>query len=129
MDCIYEEAENLLRLHSIGRHKDDPELIKKQVSGYKKEGYPKHNGLAVTQVLIRKHMEYDVIETMERWWNEIKNNSRRDQLSFNYAAWKTGLEFSYLPGDSRNNEWVDYLPHEKHSLKRRIKNYFKKFLG
>jgi hypothetical protein len=42
---------------------------------------------------------------MEDWWTEIKYNSKRDQLSFNYCAWKNGLKFNYMDGDSRDNEY------------------------
>ena len=47
----------------------------------------------------------NVIKTMEDWWLEIKHNSRRDQLSFNYIAWKNNFNFEYLKGDSRKNEY------------------------
>jgi len=33
----------------------------------------------------------------ETWWNEVKENSRRDQLSFTYTSWKTGIKFTELP--------------------------------
>jgi len=126
MECVYEESANLLRLEDIGRRKDDPELIKRQVQKYREERYPEKNGLAVTQVLLRRHNEPDVVETMEKWWSEIEENSKRDQMSFNYAAWKTGLRFAYLPGDSRKNEWFKYNPHKKHPLFRRLRIWVKK---
>ena len=42
---------------------------------------------------------------MESWWEEIKYNSKRDQLSFNYVAWKNGLKYNSIPGDIRNNSF------------------------
>ena len=33
---------------------------------------------------------------MEKWWNQIKNFSKRDQLSFNYVVWKTGIKIKYI---------------------------------
>ena len=33
---------------------------------------------------------------MNSWWEQIANESHRDQLSFNYVIWKTGLSFEYL---------------------------------
>ncbi len=34
---------------------------------------------------------------METWFNELKNNSHRDQLSFNYALWKNqDVKVKYL---------------------------------
>ena len=76
-----------------------------QVSKYLKEGYPQNNGLATNPILLRKHNDINVIKTMEDWWLEIKHNSRRDQLSFNYIAWKNNFNFEYLKGDSRKNEY------------------------
>ena len=51
---------------------------------------------------------------MEDWWTEIKYGSKRDQLSFNYVAWKNSLNFNYMDGDSRNNEYFyrDTNPHK-----------------
>ena len=42
---------------------------------------------------------------METHWDELKYNSKREQLSFNYIAWKTNLKFSYIQGDSRDNDY------------------------
>jgi hypothetical protein len=72
---------------------------------YIQEKYPQNNSLAVTMQLLRRHNKKDCIKAMEQWWQEIKYNSKRDQLSFNYIAWKTNLKFNYIQGDSRNNEY------------------------
>jgi len=109
--CIYEEAEALIKMAKKGKYKDDPNIIRKQVEKYKKEGYPANNGLVSSMVILRRHNEPDVIKTMEDWWEEIKKHSRRDQLSFNYVAWKNKLNFVYLKGDSRNNKYFKHTPH------------------
>jgi len=72
---------------------------------YLSEGYPKQNGLSTTPIMVRNHMDDNVINHNEDWWSEIKHNSKRDQLSFNYIAWKNQFNFVYLEGDSRNNEY------------------------
>ena len=33
---------------------------------------------------------------MEQWFEEIKYYSHRDQLSFNYVLWKSGIKIKYL---------------------------------
>ena len=49
---------------------------------------------------------------METWWNEIKYNSKRDQLSFNYIAWKNNLKFNYIEADARDNKYFfNHGPH------------------
>lgn len=110
-DCIYEEAEALIEMAGREKYKDDPELIKRQVEKYRQEGYPENNGLTTNMILVRRHNEPDIIKVMEDWWKEIKENSRRDQLSFNYVAWKNKLKFVYMDGDSRDNKYFLWVPH------------------
>lgn len=114
-DCIYDEAQAILNFGKINSEKtperniknwkDNPKLIVDQVNRYSLEGYPKQNGLATNPIIIRNHHDFNVIKNMEDWWNEIKYNSKRDQLSFNYIAWKNKFNFVYLHGDLRNNEY------------------------
>ena len=123
-NCIYDEASVILdagaRNYNLDptrgelAYKDNPNVIKKQIEKYNSIGYPKNNGLIMGMVILRRHNEPDCIQTMEDWWTEIKYNSRRDQLSFNYVAWKNNLKFNYMDGDSRNNEYFcrDTKPHK-----------------
>ena len=47
-------------------------------------------------MILRRHT--DAIRRLnEAWWNEIVRGSRRDQLSFNYVAWKLGLSYATFP--------------------------------
>ena len=89
----------------ILNYKDNPNIIKQQMERYSMVGFPQNNGLITGMVILRRHNEKDCIETMEDWWTEIKYNSKRDQLSFNYCAWENGLKFNYMDGDSRDNEY------------------------
>lgn len=114
-NCIYEEARAILNFGKINSErtpergvknwKDNPNVITPQMNRYMSEGYPKDNGLATNPIIIRNHHDSNVIKNMEDWWVEIKYNSKRDQLSFNYIAWKNEFNFVYLQGDSRNNEY------------------------
>ena len=63
---------------------------------YQKENLPNNTGLVDNSLIIRKHNEKDCILLMEKWWNEIKIYSYRDQLSFNYIMWKTGIKNKYI---------------------------------
>lgn len=123
-DCVYEEARVLL----TEKRKDDPATISAQVTKYQSQGYPEHHGLATCGVLIRRHNEPDIVEAMEAWWNEITAHSKRDQLSFNYIAWKHHLRFIYLPGDIRNNEWFGFSQGATLSLARRVRDRLIRFL-
>jgi hypothetical protein len=86
-------------------YKDNMKVIEKQINKYYNEGYPKNNGLICGGVILRRHNHPNVIDTMEDWWTEIKYNSKRDQLSFNYVAWKNNLKFNYIQGDIRKNKY------------------------
>lgn len=110
-NCIYKEAKELLRKTAGGHYMDDPNLIEEQIKRYKEEGYPENNGLAVTMVLLRRHNEEKVKKTMESWWQELVNGSRRDQLSFNYVIWKDSLPFKYINGDPRYNKYFSKVRH------------------
>lgn len=110
---VKDQLDHLLDMADRGRAKDDPALMKQQHELYKKEGFPDDGGLLLSMALLRRHNEPDVIETMERWWEEIKRWSKRDQLSFNYAAWKTNFSFIYIQENARENTYFSYTPHSK----------------
>lgn len=63
---------------------------------YKNENFPDNDGLIESCLIIRKHNEKEVIEYMKKWYNEIEKYSHRDQLSFNYISWKTGIKYKYI---------------------------------
>ena len=107
-DCIYKEAKMCIK-----KKKDNVELIKKQMKRYKAEGYPKNNGLAANGLIIRKHTK-QIKKFNEMWWNEVKNYSKRDQLSFGYIIYKLGLKYSLIPNSkSYSTKYVRYLSHKK----------------
>ena len=81
--CIYDEAVACKRMR-----KDNSDIIDKQMEAYKKEGMPLKFGLPQSGIIIRKHNDEKCKKLMEAWWQEIKNHSKRDQLSFTYALWK-----------------------------------------
>lgn len=131
-DCVYDELQHLLQLgKQRGVYKDDPDIMKAQIEKYRQEGYPEHNGMIISMIMLRKHNEPDVVETMKKWWSELERGSKRDQLSFNYSVWKTGLDLTWLPGDSRDNPHFKHTFHLEHRLpiwKRAIRKT-KKVLG
>lgn len=96
-NCIYKEADACIQLK-----KDDPSVITHQMDKYKKENYPRENGLVETGVLLRDHYSPKLNYIMEQWWKEIVNHSKRDQLSFNYIAWKYNLNHKVIKQGLRN---------------------------
>lgn len=110
--CIYDEAAKLLQQIKEGKRPTlDPAPIEKQVKRLTAEGFPKQYGLISGNLLVRRHMDDVCIRMMEDWWLEILRGSRRDELSFNYLAWKNGFAFNYISGDFKNNELFVMLKH------------------
>ncbi|WP_028544871.1 glycosyltransferase domain-containing protein [Paenibacillus taiwanensis] len=82
-DCIYEEAQVVINsMPALAS------IIEPQMYFYRETGYPEHQGLVASGVLFRRHHQPEVIYLMEQWWHHIVVFSGRDQLSFNYVAWK-----------------------------------------
>jgi hypothetical protein len=104
--CVYEELEACIRMK-----KDDPKLMRAQVTRYRQEGYPKENGLAETTVMLRRNTKA-VCKFNERWWKEIVQGSLRDQLSFDYTVWTLGGDnYNYIPGQRDRPQFFRYFPH------------------
>lgn len=131
-NCIYKEYEAIISLgQEKGRFKDSPEVMEDQIIFLKKEGYPKNNGLIKGGVIIRKHNYKDVIKLMEDWWQIVSTMSKRDQLSFNYVAWKNNFTPTIINGDLRkNNPYFYFLASARKSYTKRLLKYkVKKFFG
>ncbi len=110
--CVYEEAKFIQWLGDNNPkkiYKDNMDIIHTQVDRYRKEGYPENNGLARTTVMFMRHNEDDVKQQMDTWWREMKYGSRRDQISFNYSAWKNDFKFSYIQEDIDDNSYFLYM--------------------
>lgn len=108
-NCVYDELDAILALAKQGKAKDDVATMQKQIAAYRAEGYPAQNGLISGGILIRNHLQPDIIPVMDSWWQMVRTQSKRDQLSFNYVAWKHGFAFCYLPGDSRRGNPYFYF--------------------
>jgi hypothetical protein len=102
-ECAYDEAQACIQMN-----KDDPGVIRAHVQRIKNSGYPAKNGMGKCTVLLRKHMDLDVIRVDETWWNEIRTGSRRDQISFNYSCWKHNFEPAYFEWNILYNDYFHW---------------------
>lgn len=99
--CIYKEGMVCKQMK-----KDTAQNIDAQMERYRKEGFPENSGLVQTNIMFRKHKDPFCIKLMEIWWEELSKGSCRDQLSFNYALWKTdGSGFYYLDKATCNSTY------------------------
>lgn len=104
-NCLYKELEACIRLR-----KDNPQVMRDQVNRYRKEGYPYNNGLGETTALIRRHTP-EAIEFCKAWWEELRANSVRDQLSFDYLMWKRGMKYGYIRGNRCRSPYFHWRAH------------------
>ena len=87
VDCIYNMKDAIIAGKRAKRA-----LVKKQLSNYKKLGFPKKFGAFECNVLVRNHNDNVCQSIMEEWWDEFnKTESKRDQLSLPYVLWKMGF--------------------------------------
>lgn len=89
--CIYTES-----IECVKAKKDILKNIEPQMLRYKNEGFPQNFGLVESGILLRRHNEPKCILLDNTWAIELLNGSHRDQLSFNYACWKTGLTYGTM---------------------------------
>ena len=87
-NCIYEEADWCLT-----NKKESPHKIERLISMLREENYPSKNGLIAGGLIARKNNEEEVIKFNNEWWLIYSEFSQRDQLSFNYVAWKNKKKF------------------------------------
>ncbi len=113
-NCIYKEGKRCIQ-----KRKDNSEVIRQQLLKYRKEGLPVNHGLPQNRILIRKHNHSGVIKTMEHWWQEVVRHSKRDQISFNYCAWKNQLQYRIITEQFMGkNGFFKLRGHKKRDLKR-----------
>lgn len=101
-DCIYEDID------SFGMTSDDINVsIRKRMYHYEKEGYPVHNGLIDSRVMIRNHRDTEMMAIMEEWWEEVEKCVEGGDNCFNYVAWKNNYSFAIC------NLFIYYNPYFK----------------
>lgn len=92
---------------------DRDEIIDRQVERYTAEGAP-NLPLYECNFIVRRHNDPDVIPVMNRWWSEIDDGSRRDQISFPYAAWRESADIALLGARGQSVRTTDRLFYVRH---------------
>ena len=93
-NSVFDEFNQVIKLKL-----EKKSMIQKIKEKYKKEGFKDNFGLAEGSFILRRHNEQDCIDIMEKWWNEIKTYSHRDQLSFNYVLWRENKKIKFNSRD------------------------------
>lgn len=105
-DCVYAEHVACRRLR-----KDDPALMQRQIDHYKYAGYPPRNGLAETGCVVRVPAACEAFEA--EWWATLARFSHRDQLSFDFAAWRLKLPYARLEGSALRSPYFVFHAHRR----------------
>lgn len=94
--CVYEEAFAVMNM--LVEHES---IVVDWCHFMRKERYPRNKGLVETNVLFRRSSK--AVQSFNRlWWECIDCYSRRDQLSFNYSLWKSGIPLVFFSGEGKN---------------------------
>lgn len=111
---VLEEAKECLRCR-----KESKENIERILNYYKEIDFPDKIGLFESTVFVKRVDDKKVNETMQIWFEMIKTYSKRDQLSFPYAIWKTGLSVDVIDLNVWDNDW---FATERHTAEKKVED-------
>ena len=79
-------------------------------------GYPEHNGLIASGIMLFRHRRPAVAALLNDWWRLIDNGSPNDQLSFNPAlALHPEIVMGYLGANGADTRYDPRVVHSTHS--------------
>ena len=111
--CLYRHTKNWKQeMDSVVKfRKKNRDILNSQMIDYQSDGFDVNDKIMAGGVILREHLDYKVIETMEFWWEQFnKYYTRRDQLSLAYAIWKTQLNIGVFDGlYPRGNRNIKYF--------------------
>ena len=99
-DCIYDECQACIMCE-----KESEQNANAMQAFLKSHNMPENYGLNETNILIRNHLNPQIIAIMEQWWDFIEKYSKRDQLSFSYVLYKNDIT---VPSISFENARLDF---------------------
>jgi hypothetical protein len=111
--CLYAEGQTI-----IDNGIDNAETVRKQVERYRAFGYPDDAGLIAGTMMLRRHNDPHTRSVMEQWFEEVRTGSYRDQVSFNFIAWKNGFSTGQFDGAVTDNHLMLWHRPAKNRLPR-----------
>lgn len=115
-NCSYVEG---YEVFTYGLEKSMKTIIK-EMRFIHKEGFPRRYGMFEANIILRKHSDEKIRSQCKLWWDMINRYSKRDQLSYSYTLWKTGIPFNYLIPESQSARNCPWLHFEKHVREKNI---------
>ncbi len=109
-DCLYDEID--FCANSPERPVDKKICADLKLS-YQQAGYPRNAGLFENALIVRKNTE-PIQKLNEKWWEAYAQGPERDQLTFMYCLWQTGVRPSAIQfGEQfRSNPYVNFISHK-----------------
>jgi hypothetical protein len=93
-------------------------IIDTQIHDYLTDGMPENQPLTENNFIVRKHSDPRVQELMESWWENLERYTKRDQISFPYVVWKSGLSVKKFKfAASVDNFYIKKVNHRKQGSK------------
>ncbi len=82
------------------------ETLQRQVATYRAEGF-RQDMISSTGFWLRRLTP--AVQAFSRfWWAEVERWGWRDQMSVDYAIWRTGVRLKYIPGHYRHNPYAKW---------------------
>ena len=109
-ESVYEEV-----VSCSNRGKDEISVMEEQIEKYRSEPFS-HSDLIESNFLVFNLRHEKIKDLLDAWWREIDLHSRRDQLSLNYALFRTGAGWHRLterPNSIRNHRNFAFVPHDQ----------------
>lgn len=103
------------------------DVFEKQEEKYRREGLSDPAPLYENNLILRRHNHTKVVELGECWFQELCENSKRDQLSLPYICWRKKLNPISFP-QSLKRQWFDTRSHHR-SVWRKWKKSIRKRLN
>lgn len=89
--CIYDEISYIEKVSPLNTYfssrYENLSVLRDEVEGFRKKGYPEQNGLFACGIFIRRN-NYMTNIAYDEWWNSCLTGTYFDQTSFCYSMWK-----------------------------------------
>ncbi len=91
--------------------KSDEMALRKQIDRYEKEGFTDESGLCCAGMIVRSNHDPLLTEVMKQWFDEVKTESRRDQMSLGYVCWKNDYSYDICDLVIYDNQFIRLNKH------------------
>lgn len=91
---VAEEVDAVIRLRKVS----DPSRVSNELREYTADGFSDDVPMIASGMILKDHRSPALDPAMELWWSLFRKHLTRDQLSFPYVVWKTGLPVHLLEG-------------------------------